>query len=213
MKRLGLLLKLGMLICVIIAVVCAAPSTFAYIASNSNTVENTFRVEYVPAEDIIVPILIQKNMINLSSEDVSPSGFIFQLANMETGGTAAAESREDGSAAMYLTFTHEDAGKTFHYWLYEMNTGRENVSYDKTVYDIEIAIGLSDSYEIVAECTVDGKMVTEIFATFENTYCVPVTPPETGDDAQPVLWAIMMVLSAAGLVTLNKKRPVKTVSL
>ena len=67
-------------------------------------------------------------------------------------------------------------------------------------------IGLSDMNEITADCAIDGKQAHQILVEFENTYFVSVIPPDTGDNARPALWAAMMVISAAGLAVIQKKR-------
>ena len=206
MKRCGTWLMLAMLFCVAIAVISAPPTSLAYIAANSNTVQNAFRVEYLPPQDITVPVRVQKTMISLSERDVGPGGFDFRLINVDTDEAAIITSSADGWAETYLTFTAEDVGKTFRYRLHEMDTGRKNVTYDESVYDISIIIGLDQSHELCAELWMDGAPVEEIVAAFENVYYVPVPLPDTGDEARPILWAAMLVFSGSGLVMLRKKR-------
>lgn len=206
MKLCSLLIKLALLFCVGITIVSAPPSSLAYIAASSNTLHNSFRVVYLPPQDISVPVRIHKTMINLSDEEIGPGGFEFQMLNVDTGEVAAAISGDDGWATMYLPFTAEDVGKTCHYRLYELHTGLENVTYDERAYDISITPVLNGMHEMSAEITVDGVPVTEIAAEFENKYFVPVSLPETGDPNHPLLWTAMLILSSAGLVMAGKKR-------
>lgn len=206
MKRCGLLLKLAMLVCVAITIVSAPPSSLAYIAANSNTVHNSFRVVYLPPQDISVPVKIQKSIANLSKKEIGPGGFDFDLLNVNTGEVTTATTSEDGRAVIYLPFAAEDVGKTYRYRLYELNTGREHVTYDETVYDISITLVLNDMHEISADIVMDGRPVTEIAAEFTNKYYVPVPLPDTGDPNHPVLWTAMLILSGAGLAIIGKKR-------
>lgn len=209
MKRTGLLVKLTMLLCAAITIVFALPTSLAYMTARSNTLHNAFRVVYQPAQDVCIPIQIQKTVVNLSGEEVGPGGFEFVLIDTDTGvTTAAATSSEDGRAAMNLTFTAEDADKNFHYRLYEVDTGRENVVYDDAVYEIEIALSLDENHEICAGLSLNGAEVEEIAAEFENQYYVAVIPPDTGDPNHPLLWLAMLMLSAAGLIAMGGKRAV-----
>lgn len=208
MKRCGLLFKVAMLLCVAITIVSAPPSSLAYITANSNTVHNSFRVVYLPPQDISVPIRIQKTMVNLSEDDVGPGGFEFHLVNPDTGVTTVATSAADGWATMQLTFTANDVGKTYRYRLYELNAGRENVTYDETVYDISIQLLLNEDHEMYAVLTMNGTPVTEIVAQYENQYDVAVVPPDTGDHNHPLLWLVMLILSGTGLIVMGKKRTV-----
>ena len=107
MKRCGTLMKLALLVCAAIAVVTATYTSLAYITARSNKLHNSFRVEYLPPQDICVPVTIQKSVVNLSEAGIGPGGFDFQLINEETGETAAATSSDDGLAVIELTFGAE----------------------------------------------------------------------------------------------------------
>lgn len=206
MKRISLIIKLMMLACVCVAVVAAPPSSLAYLASSSNTVQNSFNVVYQPADDLKVPVLIQKTMVNLSGEEVGLDGFVFQLLKLETNEITAAVSDENGFSEMELTFTEAEAGKKYHYWLYEYNTERENIDYDKTVHEITIELDINENNELCAELSVNGKAAQEIAVSFENRYFIPITPPDTGDEARPIVWAGMLMASVMGMIVLKKKR-------
>ena len=206
MKRTGLWIKLALLVCVAVAIVSAPPSSLAYMAASSNTLHNTFRVVYLPPQDIIVPVRIQKSMVNLSDEEIGPGGFDFHLVNADTQETIVATSADDGSASMNLTFTADDVGKTYHYRLYELNTGRENITYDETVYDISISLVLNERYEMSAVLALNDAPVTEIVAEYENKYYVPVPLPDTGDPARLMLWTAMLILSGAGLIVMKRSK-------
>ena len=208
MKRSIPWIKLILLVCVAVTIVSAPPSSLAYMAASSNTLHNAFRVVYLPPQDIAVPVRIQKTMLNLSNEEIGPGGFEFYLINTETGEALSAVSDDNGSTAIYLIFTADDAGKTYRYRLYELNTGRTNVTYDETVYDIDITLSLNEVHELSAELTVNGSHVTEIVAVYENKYYVPIALPDTGDPARPVLWLAMLILSGTGLIMIKRNRTV-----
>lgn len=198
-------LMLALLLCAATVVAAALPSTLAYIAANSNTVRNTFRVEYLPPEDIAVPVRVHKTVLSLGDETLSPAGFSFRLQNMESGETISMTSFIDGSASVMLPFTADDAGKTYTYRLYEINGGREHVSYDETVYDITITLSVNEVHEMIADLTVNGSPVTEIAVEFVNLY-TPAEIPDTGDEGQLLLWSAMLAFSGAGLVLLMRRR-------
>lgn len=208
MKRYGKWIKLALLLCVSVTLVVAPPSSLAYITATSKNLHNSFRVTYLPPQDISVPIRIQKSMVNLSEKEVGPGGFEFHLDNQDTGVTTAAISADDGWAAMQLTFTAADVGKTYHYRLYELNTGYEHVTYDETVYNISIQLLLDENHEMYAVLTMNGTPVTEIIAEYENQYYVDIVPPDTGDHNHLLLWLAMLILSGTGMIVTGKKRTV-----
>ena len=208
MKRCSLLVKLALLICAAMTVVTATHTSLAYITAKSNTLHNSFRVEYLPPQDITVPVVIQKSMLNLSEDNVGPGGFDFHLINTNTGETLTATSSDDGRASMLLTFTADDVGKTYHYRLYELNSGREHVTYDDTVYDISITLVLNEMHEMSAQLKVNGQPVPEIAVDYENQYYVTHPLPDTGDHAPLLLWTVMLMISGTGLFVLVRKEAI-----
>lgn len=195
---------LALLLCAAMIIVAPPSSTLAYLAANSNTVRNTFRVEYLPAEDITVPVSVHKTVQSLGKENISPSGFSFCLMNLDTAEAVKMISGIDGGATMKLVFTAEDAGKSYRYRLYEINDGQPGVEYDEAYYDIRISIALNDELELSAALILDGQPVEEIVAEFENIYN-PIEIPDTGDHAQPLLWLALLVFSGACLMLLGRK--------
>jgi len=169
MKRYSLRIILPLLFCAVIVMASATPSSLAYLVARSNTLHNTFRIPYIPPEelpeeqppeDIRVPVRVQKSMVNFSEQEIGLGGFEFHLIDAETGEIRVMTSDEEGRAALDMTFTAADVGKTYHYRLGEVNTGRENVIYDGTIYDISITLVLSEQREIVAEIMIDGRSAT-----------------------------------------------------
>ncbi|MBE5801325.1 MAG: LPXTG cell wall anchor domain-containing protein [Clostridiales bacterium] len=195
---------LALLLCVVAAVATGLPSTVAYIADRTNTIHNIFRVEYLPPQDISVPVRVHKTVLSMSDEEISPAGFVFHLMNKDTGVITEMTSLSDGWATVNLPFTAEDVGKNFCYHLYELNDGQKYIIYDDSVYDICITLKLDAHHEIVAEFTLNGESTTEIVAEFENI-CDYYDIPNTGDHAWPLLWTALLLLSSMGLVLLYRK--------
>lgn len=207
MKNRRLWLTAALLLCALAAAAMTLPSTVAYIADRANTVRNTFRVEYLPPQDIAVPVRVHKTVVCLGEDAIGPEGFSFRLENTQTRETVSLTSRTDGYAQTQLTFTAEDVGKTYHYRLYELNGGREFVTYDEQVCEISISIHLDEQHEMFAALTVDGKAVSEITAEFVNLYQM-MEIPDTGDHAQPIMWLAMLLVSSIGLVLLYMRKAV-----
>ena len=194
---------LALLLCVV-ALASVLPSTMAFIAGRSNTVHNTFRVEYLPPKDVTVPVSIHKTVRCTGTETIGPEGFTFILENLDTGKALPITSLADGQGTAVLTFTADDVGKTYHYRLYEQNDQRANVVYDPRVYSIAIELQLNQQHEMSSLLSVDGKAVAELAVSFVNSYNVTVAP-FTGDAAHPLLWLALLVLSCIGLVFCRKE--------
>ncbi len=208
MKRFGLFVKLALICCAVIAAFTAPSPTLAYITAESNTVNNSFRVEYLPPQDISVPVTVHKTVLNFTEEEIGPGGFEFYLINSETGDAVTATTADDGWVTVYLPFTAEDVGKTFNYHLYELHTAQENMTFDETVYDIGITLVLNDMHEMSAVLTMDGVPVEAIVAEYENIYGEYAPWPDTGDEARPILWLMMVIVSGIGLVATCKNKAV-----
>lgn len=207
MKNRRWLLALALLLCAVTMVASALPGTVAYIADRSNTVKNTFRIEYLPPQDIAVPVRVHKTVECIGEEAIGPAGFSFRLENVDSGERVTLSSQVDGWATANLVFTAEDVGKTYHYRLYELNGGREYVTYDETVYEISISLQLDEQHEMAAVLTVDGKAVSEISAEFVNLYQM-MEIPDTGDHAQPLMWLSMLLVSSIGLALLYMRKAI-----
>lgn len=203
MNKRIVLVMLALLLCVA-AIATALPSTIAYIAGQSNTVHNTFRVEYLPPQDVMVPVRIHKTVLCTGTGTISPEGFSFILENLDTGDIIPVTTLADGCGSTTLTFTADDVGKTYHYRLYERNDNRMHVVYDTTVYDISVSLQLNAQHEMSTILTVNGEPVTELAVSFVNRYNVSDVP-NTGDQSYPLLWLILLILSCAGLVICRKE--------
>lgn len=167
----------------------------------------TFENTYIPdPQDVPVPIKVQKTVKNLGSQSMGPEGFEFLLENRTLGGTQTATSDANGQAAFTLTFTKADIGKTYAYRLTEVNGGNANVEYSKAVYDITVAITLSDENALIADITENGVETAEVVASFENIHRDPPPhiqrTPKTSD-TDLTLWIAMLIISCGGVITLT----------
>ena len=171
----------------------------------SVTFNNTFIPPVVVDPDpITVYIGIDKIVNNVGEAIHGKGGFQFVLKNTETSEGLGATSADDGKSSFALTFTKADIGKTYTYELSETNQGFAGMTYDTDVHKITIAVTLNENNELVAALTMDGKSVTALSATFENTYNaeIPDAPP-TGDNSNLTLWFILMIVSGSALVALT----------
>lgn len=198
-------IMLALLLCAVTAVAVALPSTLAYVTANSNTMHNTFRVEFLPPKDVSVPVRVHKTVLYTCEEPISPAGFSFRLMNLTTGEVTSMTTFTDGWATLNLTFTAEDVGRTYQYRLYEVDGGREHMVYDETVYDFSISLVLNETHEMTAVVTMDGEIATEILAEFVNVYDF-YEVPDTGDHEQPLLWLAVLLIGSVGVALLSRKK-------
>lgn len=182
----------------------AAPATLAYISARSNTLHNQFtRVDFPPI-GTSVQVNVHKTVLSDGSAPVSPEGFRFSLAKAG-GETVILTSDKDGRAALTLNFAQQDLGREHVYTLAEMNDKQPCITYSDAVYEIRITLTLDEENRIVAAVEVNGRAADAIHAEFTNLYHAPVTPPLTGDPAQPVLWCLLAVLSGCAAVLLYRR--------
>lgn len=197
-------LVLALLICVTLAATAAIPDTVAYVQKESNTLHNRISVAYIPPEDATVPVEIHKFIRSLGEKTIPPEGSSFALTNMTTGEVITLVSDAEGHAAAALTFTAEDVGQTYRYTLQELPGIDPSITYDDQVYDIRIWLTVDMYNRVRAEVTVMGLKTDGIRAEFVNVFD-PFLVPETGDASALLFSAVMVILSAAGLLLIRKR--------
>ena len=170
----------------------------------SVTFNNTFVPPVVPDPDpITVQIDIEKKVHNVGELTHGLSGFEFVLKNTATKEKIAVKSDDRGKSAFALTFTKADIGKTYAYTLSETDQNVSGMTYDADVHEITVSISLTESNELAAALTLDGRSVKDLVAVFENTYdAQDPDSPATGDSANLTFWFVMMIVSAASLIFL-----------
>ncbi len=200
--------KMALLLSLAAVVAIAVPVTLSYVFDNTEQVVNTF----VPPEGLnnetAVKVDIVKTVINTVPEDVEgigPDGFTFVLENMADGAKQQAVSDFQGKASFEIPYTGVDAGTHFCYNVYELNDGAENVTYSEIVYEIQVDIEMNDENKPVAKVKLDGKDTTSCTLKFENLYTI-AEPPDTGDSSHVAMYAAVMVLCAAGMLLMVRKK-------
>lgn len=204
MKKRQSLLKLVLLISVAAVVAFVVPVTLAYIFDKTEPVVNTFVPPQGLNEQTAANIQVLKKVTNTGKEEIGPGGFKFVLENTATGEQQTVESDFKGNAAFTIPYAGTDAGKTFFYSVYEINDGRENVTYSEKVYAIQVDVEMMED-KPVARVYLDGVETANCQVQFENLYGA-LEPPDTGD--QGLLWvygALLIVSFAALMVILRRK--------
>lgn len=171
-------------------------------ADGTAATEITFENTYTPRpDDLPLQINVQKTVKNTGSQSIGPEGFTFVL---EESADAKIEATTDasGKAVFDLTVTEDLIGGTYKLKLYEVNDGKQNVTYSTAVYEYEITVSLSEDNKIVADITCNGQTVegTSHTAQFENLYdYTPPQTPVTGDSMNLILWFSLLTLSGLAL--------------
>lgn len=207
MKKRQSLVKLVLLLSVAAAVAFLVPVTLAYIFDDTEPVVNTFVPPAGLNDQTAVEIKVLKTMTNTGKEEMGPGGFKFVLENTLTGEKQTAESDFKGNASFVIPFAGKDAGQSYFYSIYEINDGREHVTYSESVHALQVDVNMAED-KPVATVFLNGEEVAECQVRFENLYGAP-EPPDTGD--QGLIWVYMALLIAsfAGLMVILRKKTAK----
>jgi len=201
--------KLALLLAVAVVIGFSIQSTMAYVTARSQTLTNVFKAPYVPPETDGVEVHVHKTVHNAGTEHLSPEGFQFKLQSLQSEECFTLTADKDGFASVTLPFADAVLGKTYTYHLYEINDARKNVQYDDAVYVIQITPYVSADNRIMAEASVNGKVVQQIAVAFENVYNAGILPPATGDETPLLLYGMLMLISIAGMVFLLSGRRIR----
>ncbi len=112
--------------------------------------------------------------------ELSDFDFTFELYESDSSFETAEDSTpiltatpdENGKFSFVLSYTAEDAGKTYYYTVSEKNSGKtvDGMSYDGTVYKVTVVVSDSGEGTLVTSVSVKkGEESVELLA-FENTY-------------------------------------------
>ncbi len=173
------------------------------IIKEDKAVENIeFINTYTPKpDDITVEIDITKIVENLGTASLTPEGFEFLLKDL--AGIAAdvkVTSDENGKAKITLTFTENDAGKTFSYTLSEVKGDVADMTYSTVVYEIEVKIDLGADNKLTATLKNNDTETDKLSAEFINVYDFDV--PVTGDTSNTMFFAAIGAVSGVTLVSI-----------
>ena len=194
-------MKWLLLLSVFVSVCVLVPATLAFMFDQAGPIVNTFAPPKGLDGQAPLQISITKQIINEGEGTMSPAGFQFALEDIVTGKVLNTVSDAKGNANFQLFYSGTDAGKTFRYSLYEVNTGVKHVTYSDTRYTVTVQVGLENE-KLVAKVQLDGNPAEQCTVTFVNRYCAAVdaVPPSTGDQAQPALYMLLVALGAAGII-------------
>lgn len=207
MKKRQSMVKLVLLLSIAAVIAFVVPVTLAYIFDKTEPVVNTFVPPQGLNDQTAVNIRILKTVTNSGKEEIGPGGFKFVLENTETGEKLTAESDFKGNASFVLPYAGTDAGKTFFYSVYEINDGREHVTYSEAVYALQVDVNMEED-KPVAKVYVDGAETANCQLAFENLYGVP-EPPDTSDPGMLAVYIALLVASAVLLMVVLRKRTAK----
>lgn len=200
-KHMAMLIALFSIICVCLI---AVPSTLAYTVDTTKPLVNTFAPGQLAELD--VPVLVKKTVLATGETTISPEGFQFQLLDTRTGEKYTAVSNANGQARFLLNFAQDEAGSSHSFLLTEINDGRQGVTYSDLVYSVDVKLEMVGE-ELTALVSLNDVQVESCVAAFENIYNDGAPDePDTGDAAGAALCAMLLLISAAGIVLLLKNR-------
>ncbi len=207
MKKFRIIRSIALIASLIMLVTSTVQTTLAFIVTKTESIVNTFVPVIPPSpEDLVLSVTVEKTVVNTGTIEIGPENFAFVLENTDDHEQTVLRTDTSGKAVFSLVYTEDDAEQTFRYKLYETDEGVEGVTYDPSVYEIEIAVTLDENNQLGAVILQNSVEVESCVATFENTYHAnkPVDPPAppTGDNAQLIFWLTMMLVSATASVVL-----------
>ncbi|MBQ5321019.1 MAG: hypothetical protein J6K88_02990 [Oscillospiraceae bacterium] len=148
-------------------------------------------------------ITVNKTIENTGKDLISPKGFEFILENKANGNKTSLKTDENGKAVFILPLTLADIGQKFSYTLYEVNDGKENITYDETVYELDITAELNEDGKLISKITSGSVTSDDLVFEFQNKYNSDgEDSPPTGVDTHIYLWLLMLVLSGISSIIL-----------
>ena len=203
MKKCIRLICFALLLCgCLCAITGGVGGTLCYVTRSADSVTNSFKPSYDPDTDTLyITITVKKTVENLGEHTIGPEGFSFILEDTRTGESITKVSNDKGLAIFPFSYTPEDVGKVFTYQLYELKDERPGVTYSDQLYNVQITIGQDE--RVYADILLNDFPTA--IAPFRNVYNSDEDPtlPDTGDHAQPLLYAGMMLAGGAGCILLK----------
>ena len=165
------------------------------VTRNGAAAQPTFTNTYTEPNPVDVQVVIEKTV----EGDMSAEGFTFELVkDGQVLTTVAAD--ENGKAVIDMSFTLEALG-SHSFQLREVNTGEKYVTYDATVYTIDVTISEDGAGQLIAATKLNGEDAQQLLVRFVNIYDPPGTP-NTGDNTNVQLLVSAMGVSALGILVL-----------
>ena len=154
----------------------------------------------------------------LQGGELAQDQFTFELRNAEQGGDVISTAKNDAAGNIAfepITYGASDVGKTFEYWISEVDDGQKGIAYDTKSVHVTVSVELDASGVITAAAVYDGDPL----ATFTNVAVVDPGPeqpdpgkpdpeiPETGGPgiAGGILAGMAMVLLSAVEIVRRKR--------
>ena len=154
----------------------------------------------------------------LQGAELAQDQFTFELRNAEQGGDVISTAKNDAAGNIAfepITYGASDVGKTFEYWISEVDDGQKGIAYDTKTVHVTVSVELDASGVITATAVYDGDPL----ATFTNVAVVDPGPeqpgpgkpdpeiPETGGPgiAGGILAGMAMVLLSAVEIVRRKR--------
>lgn len=175
--------------------------------ANHTSVTGTYGVNVVFTNTYVAPtavtIQIQKTVEGTA---IGPDGFTFVLKG--DGFEEMVTTDQEGRATIVLPYTLADDGKSYTYFLQEVNEGQDGVIYDERVYEITVLLS-REAAGMAASVTLDGQAVgRDLTVSFCNGYREAVEDtPSTNSDEHIWIWFMLMFVSGAGLFLLLLREP------
>ena len=170
------------------------------------TFTNTF--DEPRPDPILVVLPVEKHMENRGGTHTGVDGYRFELLDASGKLLSTVISNEKGKARFELGwFDDTDVGRTYTYYIREVNTGLADVIYSAKVYKVEVEVRQADNtlYELVWK---DGEVMDgdDVFVFTNVTVgTTPVEPkppvsPDTGDQSMTP-WIVVLAVSLLGMLT------------
>ncbi len=165
----------------------------------------TFKNIYTEPAPQILTIPVIKTVENKGTEKLSPEGFRIRIEEKESGLSADVLTDKNGKAELPVTFEASDVGSTYTFLVYEVDEGKEHVTYSEQVYTYTVEVSLSADNTLQLAVTREGTPLDILTAGFVNVYDYtkePPATPATGDGMNLVLWMTLLTLSGGAVITL-----------
>ena len=145
--------------------------------------------------------------------ELQPEQFSFSLSDKDRNVVSTVKNNADGAFTFEaLNFTEQDAGKTFTYFISEVNDGQEGYTYDS--HECEVTVKVSDNGDGTLKADVEYSGETSFVNSKIAPPEKPVAPddPYTGYNSKIGLWIALMlasVLGIAGTAIYSRKKSAK----
>ncbi|MBQ9968623.1 MAG: VWA domain-containing protein [Oscillospiraceae bacterium] len=188
--------------------------TVTYRVGTEEKAEMEFRNTYKKLDPQPKALEIELQIEKVMRGDFGLDGFEFELLDRDGDVIDTARSDRRGEATLEVgPFRKADAGKTYTYYIREVDTDIPGISYSTREYEVQIAIYYDSARNVLSyELVKDGEVVDEDEAfVFTNIYHSggsdgpvdpyepPYTPtsPKTGDEGTG-LWTAMLIVGILG---------------